>query len=152
MVVRVPSSATTAAALVALVVFVAFGAGCDKAPTSPSDYAAFSATDLRVGTGTEVVNGSVVEVHYTGWLYDASKTDQKGAQVDTSYDGDPITFTLGTASVIDGWEQGMLGMKAGGLRRLVVPPSLGYGGVRRGLIPPNATLVFEVDLISVDEG
>jgi len=146
MAVRVPFSALVATSLV---VFAVFSAGCDKAPTSPSDYAAFTITDLREGTGAEAVSGKLVTTHYTGWLYDASKTDQKGVQVDTSTDADPITFTLGMQEVIDGWDRGMVGMKVGGLRRLVIPPSLAYGSYRRGLIPPNATLVFEVDLISV---
>jgi len=122
-------------------------AGCTDSPTAPSSYAPFGRTDLRVGTGTTAVNGSVVTVTYTGWLYDGSKTDNKGLQFDTSIGSTPFTFTLGAGQVIQGWELGVPGMAVGGLRRLVVPPSLAYGGTRNGIIPPNATLVFEIELL-----
>lgn len=137
--------------LVAVVgVLVAAGTACDKAPTAPSHYAPFSQTDLRVGTGNAAVAGNVLTVHYTGWFYDESKTDKKGVIFNTSQGVDPFVFTLGLGAVIEGWDQGVVGMRVGGLRRLVVPPSLAYGQTRRGLIPPNATLVFEIELLSME--
>src|SRR5687768_5876846 len=124
-------------------------AGCDDSPVAPTNIARFSQTDLVVGSGTEAVNGKVLKVHYTGWLYNEARDDQKGAQFDSSVGRDPFTFTLGQGQVIEGWDGGLVGMKAGGKRRLVIPPSLAYGGTRRGPIPPNATLIFEVKLIEV---
>ena len=129
-------------------IVLAAAAGCGSSPTSPSS-APFSKTDLRVGTGTDAAAGGVITVNYTGWLYDPSKTDGKGPQFDTSVGGTPFSFTLGFGQVITGWDQGLPGMKVGGLRRLVIPPSLAYGAVRNGPIPPNATLVFDVELVSV---
>jgi FKBP-type peptidyl-prolyl cis-trans isomerase FkpA len=143
--VRVSSSVV---AFVALVV-CGVAAGCTDSPTSPPNSAPFSTTDLRVGTGAEAVNGSTLTVHYTGWLYDASRTDRKGVPFDTSTGGAGLTFTLGAGQVISGWDQGILGMKVGGARRLVVPASLGYGPVRNGPIPPFSTLIFDVELLGV---
>lgn len=114
-------------------------------PVQPS----FSKTDTVVGTGTEATNGKSVSVHYTGWLYDASKTDGKGTQFETSRSGSPFTFTLGTGAVIKGWDQGVLGMKVGGKRLLVIPADLAYGEFGQGSIPGGAALVFEVELMSV---
>lgn len=133
---------------VALAGLSAVAAGCST-PTSPTSSAAFTQTDLRVGLGAEAVNGSVVTVEYTGWFYDASQPDAKGVQFDTSRYREPFTFTVGAGQVIAGWERGILGMHVGGLRRLIVPPSLGYGYNRVGLIPPNTTLVFDVELTGV---
>ena len=121
----------------------------DDAPTSPSGPPAFTQTDVRAGTGDEAVTGRVVTVNYTGWLYDPSRPEDKGAQFDTSVGREPFTFTLGIGQVIEGWDRGLPGMRAGGLRRLVVPPSLAYGQFRNGPIPPNASLVFEIELVSV---
>ena len=87
-------------------------------------------------------------VNYTGWLYDATKPDSKGPQFGTSGDT-PFSFSINNGEVIPGWDQGVLGMKVGGLRRLIIPPSLAYGAARNGPIPPNATLVFEIELLSV---
>jgi FKBP-type peptidyl-prolyl cis-trans isomerase FkpA len=135
---------------------VAFGAlaavvaGCNNSPTAPSDYAPFSTTDLQPGTGADAVSGSVVTVNYTGWLYSAAAADHKGVEFDSSVGTTTFTFTLGAGSVIAGWDQGIQGMKVGGLRRLVIPPSLAYGGTRTGAIPPYATLLFEVELVSVE--
>ncbi len=123
--------------------------GCTGSPTAPSTYAPFSVTDLRVGTGPEAAAGNIVTVNYTGWFYDASKPDQKGLQFDSSLGRGPLAFTVGAGMVIAGWDQGVVGMKVGGLRRLVIPPSLAYGGRRQGPIPPNATLVFELELLDV---
>ena len=132
---------------ICLALAVASGA-CGSAPTSPST-APYSQTDLRVGSGAEAAAGKVVSVHYTGWLYDGSKPDGKGIQFETSVGTTPFSFTLGFGQVITGWDQGLPGMKVGGVRRLVIPPSLAYGSVRNGPIPPNATLIFEVELIDV---
>jgi FKBP-type peptidyl-prolyl cis-trans isomerase FkpA len=125
-------------------------AGCGDSATSPSSTPAFSQTDLRVGTGTEAASGKLLTVSYTGWLYDASKSDFKGLQFETSLGQSPFTFTLGTGQVISGWDQGLTGMKVGGLRRLIIPPSLGYGGFRTGPIPPYSTLIFEIELLNVE--
>jgi FKBP-type peptidyl-prolyl cis-trans isomerase FkpA len=124
-------------------------AACGPTPTTPSIGAPYSQTDLRVGTGTEAVSGKVLSVNYTGWLYDTTKTDQKGLQFDSSASGPPLTFTLGAGQVIAGFDQGMPGMKVGGARRLVIPASLGYGGSRNGSIPAFSTMVFEVELVDV---
>jgi FKBP-type peptidyl-prolyl cis-trans isomerase FkpA len=125
-------------------------AGCaDETPTAPSHYAPFSQTDIVVGTGAEAVNGSVLSVDYTGWLYNELEVDQKGAVFDSTLPFAPFQFRLGSGGVIAGWDRGIAGMKVGGTRRLVVPPSLAYGAERQGAIPPNATLLFEVELIDV---
>ena len=124
-------------------------AGCDDTPTSPSLSVPFGQTDLRDGTGDAAVAGGVITVHYTGWLYNPERPNQKGTQFDSSAGQTPFSFTLGTGQVIAGWDQGLVGMKVGGLRRLVIPPSLGYGNSRNGPIPPNATLLFEVELVSI---
>ena len=124
-------------------------AGCTGTPASPTVTAPFSQSDLRVGTGAEAAAGNVLTVNYTGWLYDASKPDKKGLEFDTSLGRAPFQFRLGTSEVIAGWDRGVLGMKVGGLRQLIIPPSLAYDGVRSGPIPPNATLVFEIELLAV---
>lgn len=88
-------------------------------------------------------------VNYTGWLYDSTKTDNKGTQFDTSIGRGPFPFTLGVGQVIKGWDQGVVGMKVGGSRRLIIPPDLGYGAAGNGPVPGNATLVFDIDLLTV---
>ncbi|WNG42908.1 FKBP-type peptidyl-prolyl cis-trans isomerase [Archangium minus] len=101
--------------------------------------------DLVVGTGTEATNGRIVYVHYTGWLPDGSRFDTSRDTPDK-----PIDFTLGKGTVIDGWEEGVVGMKVGGQRRLVIPSELGYGEAGYpGVIPGNSVLVFDVELVSV---
>lgn len=101
--------------------------------------------DLKAGTGTEAAAGKTVRVHYTGWLTDGKKFD---SSVDR---GEPFVFPLGAGRVIKGWDQGVAGMKVGGKRRLTIPASLGYGeSGAGGVIPPNATLVFEVELLAVE--
>ena len=107
--------------------------------------------DLRVGAGVIATSGSLMVVEYTGWLYAAEKPDQKGLQFDSSVGIAPLEFTLGEGDVIAGWDLGLLGLKVGGLRRLVIPPSLAYGSVRQGPIPPNTSLVFEVELLEIKE-
>jgi FKBP-type peptidyl-prolyl cis-trans isomerase FkpA len=108
-------------------------------------------TDTKVGTGAEAVPGRVVRVHYTGWLYDNSKTDKRGEKFDSSKDrSEPFEFPLGGGQVIPGWDKGFAGMKVGGTRVLTIPPDMGYGARGAGgVIPPNATLVFEVELLEV---
>lgn len=107
--------------------------------------------DDTVGAGHEAVAGRRVFVHYTGWLYDESKADHKGTKFDSSRDrGQPFDFRLGAGQVISGWDQGVAGMQVGGRRTLTIPPSLGYGSAGAGgVIPPNATLVFDVELLDV---
>ena len=109
-------------------------------------------TDQKIGTGTEAIAGKTVAVHYTGWLFDAAATDNKGKKFDSSRDrGAPFRFALGAGNVIAGWDQGVAGMKIGGQRTLVIPPELGYGARGAGgVIPPNATLVFDVELLGVE--
>ena len=107
--------------------------------------------DHKVGTGDEGVKGATVEVHYTGWLYENGKRTKK---FDSSVDrGKPFPFKLGAGQVIKGWDEGVQGMKVGGKRELIIPPGLAYGsrGVGGGLIPPNSTLDFEVELLKVSK-
>src|SRR5688500_1722927 len=108
-------------------------------------------TDVEVGTGAEAVAGKTVSVHYTGWLYDEAAPDHHGKKFDSSRDrGQPFNFALGAGSVIKGWDQGVAGMKVGGKRTLLLPPEFGYGSRGAGgVIPPNATLVFDVELLGV---
>jgi FKBP-type peptidyl-prolyl cis-trans isomerase FkpA len=108
-------------------------------------------TDGKVGTGTEATTGKNVTVHYTGWLYEARTSDHHGRRFDSSKDnGEPFSFKLGAGQVIRGWDQGVAGMKIGGTRTLVIPSELGYGARGAGgVIPPNATLVFDVELLDV---
>ena len=104
--------------------------------------------DTTIGTGAEAVAGQHVKVHYTGWLFNDGV---KGAKFDSSKDrGDPFAFGLGAGQVIKGWDEGVQGMKVGGARTLVIPPELGYGARGAGgVIPGNATLMFDVDLLGV---
>lgn len=127
-------------------VLVAAVLACNNSPSSPTG-AAFSSTDLQVGTGTAAASGQYVKVGYTGWLYDSTKTDGKGLQFDSN--ASLTAFPLGSGAVIAGWDQGLVGMKVGGIRRLIIPPSLGYGGARYGIIPPNSTLVFDITMLNV---
>ncbi|MCG1018173.1 MULTISPECIES: FKBP-type peptidyl-prolyl cis-trans isomerase [Burkholderiaceae] len=100
--------------------------------------------DLIEGTGTQVQAGQTVNVHYTGWLTDGQKFDSSKDR------NQPFSFALGAGMVIQGWDEGVQGMRVGGVRRLTIPPRLGYGARGAGgVIPPNATLVFEVELLSV---
>jgi len=106
--------------------------------------------DVVAGTGAEAKGGRVV-VHYTGWLHDPSQPDGHGRKFDSSHDRrDPFEFRLGAGEVIRGWDEGVAGMKVGGKRTLIIPPELGYGARGAGgVIPPNATLVFDVELIDI---
>lgn len=109
--------------------------------------------ELKPGFGAEARAGMNIAVHYTGWLYDANALGYRGKKFDSSRDrGQPFVFMLGAGRVIRGWEIGVTGMRIGGLRRLVIPPELGYGAraVGNGLIPANSTLVFEVELLGIE--
>jgi FKBP-type peptidyl-prolyl cis-trans isomerase len=106
-------------------------------------------TDSKVGDGAAATAGHKVNVHYTGWL---DNNGEKGRKFDSSLDrGEPFSFTLGAQQVIKGWDEGVAGMKVGGKRTLVIPSELGYGARGAGgVIPPNATLIFDVELLKVD--
>jgi FKBP-type peptidyl-prolyl cis-trans isomerase len=108
-------------------------------------------TDVKLGDGALATAGKSVSVHYTGWLYDATVTDHHGKKFDSSRDrNEPFVFPLGAGQVIKGWDQGVAGMKVGGQRTLIIPASMGYGARGAGgVIPPNATLVFDVELLGV---
>ena len=117
-------------------------------PTPPSLGIPFSTTDLVVGTGAEALNGRRVTVNYTGWLYVTTTADNKGTQFDTGTGF--VRPVLGGGGVILGFDRGIIGMRVGGRRRVVIPPELGYGTTGSGTaIPGNATLIFELDLTSV---
>ena len=137
------------------VCLVVAGCGDSDSPSSPSAQqqprGEFSTTDLSVGTGVAAAAGRIVTVRYTGWLYDPTQPENKGRQFDSSGAGTLSPFTLGAGSVIRGWDQGLVGMRVGGRRRIVIPPELAYGaqGAGNGVIPPNATLVFDVELVNV---
>jgi FKBP-type peptidyl-prolyl cis-trans isomerase FkpA len=107
--------------------------------------------DTVVGEGREAEPGFNITVHYTGWLYDANKPDGKGTKFDSSVDRhEPFVFFLGAGQVIQGWDQGFEGMKVGGKRTLIIPPHMGYGAYGAGgVIPPNATLIFDVELLAI---
>ena len=110
-------------------------------------------TDVVVGAGTPIAQGQTAVVHYTGWLYDPGVPEQKGNQFDSSRDrGTPFRFAIGGGQVIQGWDQGVVGMQVGGQRRLIIPASLGYGelGAGGGTIPPNATLLFDIELLAIE--
>ncbi|MEY4729033.1 MAG: hypothetical protein RL020_191 [Pseudomonadota bacterium] len=125
------------------------------APTADSATAitALVKKDTVVGKGKEAVSGKLVRVHYTGWLYEPGKPENKGTKFDSSVDrGDPFVFPLGGGRVIKGWDEGVAGMKAGGKRTLIIPPEMGYGARGAGgVIPPNATLMFDVELLDVNQ-
>jgi FKBP-type peptidyl-prolyl cis-trans isomerase FkpA len=122
----------------------------NSSPTAPSVNVPFSTVDLRVGTGAEATLGRTVMVNYTGWLYSTSTADNKGTKFDSSLDPGrtPYVFTVGTG-VIQGFSQGTIGMRVGGQRRVIIPPSLAYGAQGSGAIPPNSTLIFELELLAV---
>jgi len=128
------------------------------APTDPARNSKLDANpkdlqklDAKQGTGAEAVSGRTVSVHYTGWLYDPAAPQGKGRKFDSSRDrGQPFDFPLGAGRVIKGWDDGVAGMKVGGQRTLVIPASLGYGERGAGgVIPPNAVLIFDVELLGV---
>lgn len=128
-------------------------AACSAAPQAHATGQVDKLTviDQKVGTGEEAKDGMTVLVHYTGWLYDDSVKDKRGKKFDSSHDRDePFSFMLGQGNVIAGWDQGVVGMHVGGKRILLIPAALGYGAKGAGDdIPPNASLVFEVELLKV---
>lgn len=130
-------------------------AGCGSSgeqEAAPPGVDRMEITDLVVGSGPSAAAGSYVNVHYTGWIYDPAQPEAKGRQFDTSRDRDRVFgFSLGARQVIPGWDQGVEGMRVGGVRRLVIPPHLAYGerGAGGGVIPRNATLVFEIELMDL---
>ena len=126
--------------------------GGAEAPLASPPPSAFTHTDLAQGSGATARRGARLTVHYTGWLYDASRPDNKGKQFDSSVGSEPFTFRLGAGEVIRGWDQGFEGMRVGGKRRLIIPPDLGYGsmGTPDGAIPGNAGLVFDMELVAVN--
>jgi FKBP-type peptidyl-prolyl cis-trans isomerase FkpA len=128
----------------------AAGCGSSNSPSSPSTLprGEFAQVDVRVGTGTAATNGRTVFVTYTGWIYDPARPEGKGTQFETN---PSFSFLLGAGGVIRGWDLGVVGMRVGGLRRLTIPPELGYGaaGAGQGRIPPNASLVFDIELLNV---
>jgi len=109
-------------------------------------------TDIKTGTGAAVAKGQTAVVHYTGWLYSEGAPEKKGKKFDSSRDrNEPFSFPLGAGMVIQGWDEGVVGMQVGGQRRLVIPPEKGYGASGAGgVIPPNATLVFDVELVGIE--
>jgi len=138
---------------------VTLALAADTAPTTPQSkldatMSQLQITDTTVGTGAEAVKGKTVVVHYTGWLYDPAAPNSKGKKFDSSVDrGQPFTFPLGAGRVIKGWDEGVAGMKVGGKRTLVIPPGMAYGSRGAGgVIPPDATLLFDVELLGVRDG
>jgi FKBP-type peptidyl-prolyl cis-trans isomerase FkpA len=129
--------------------------GCTSSTPGPeegrSNVTQLQKADAKVGTGNEAAAGRQVTVHYTGWLFDETKPDHKGRKFDSSRDrNEPFDFRLGAGEVIRGWDEGVAGMKVGGQRTLTIPPAMGYGARGAGgVIPPNATLVFDVELLDV---
>ncbi len=126
-------------------------------PAAPSSSAApavsaLESVDLQVGSGAAVAAGQKAVVQYTGWLYETSAPDKKGKEFDSSRNGgQPFSFVVGAGQVIKGWDEGVLGMKVGGRRRLTIPAELAYGDAGAGgVIPPGAALVFDVDLVAVE--
>lgn len=107
--------------------------------------------DEAIGTGAPIAAGQTAIVHYTGWLYSPDAPENKGRKFDSSRDrGEPFDFVVGAGRVIQGWDDGVVGMKVGGRRRLIIPPDLGYGpNGAGGVIPPNAVLLFEVELLGI---
>jgi len=134
------------------------GAACmtDADAAGPADLpkapvTALHKIDRSAGTGAEATPGKSVQVHYTGWLYDPNAAEGHGKKFDSSLDrGQPFSFSLGAGMVIRGWDEGVAGMKIGGKRTLVIPAEMGYGARGAGgVIPPNATLIFDVELLGV---
>lgn len=107
--------------------------------------------DVKTGNGEEIQPGRTAVVHYTGWLHDPLAAKEHGHQFDSSRGRPPFSFVLGSGKVIKGWDQGVAGMKIGGKRTLIIPPELAYGarGAGGGIIPPNAALIFDIELIDI---
>ena len=130
------------------------GGASDSVASTPAPVSSgpmtLQSTDTVVGVSTTATAGMTVTVHYTGWLYDAAAPNSRGAQFDSSVGKAPFSFKLGAGQVIQGWDLGVAGMKVGGSRTLVIPSALAYGSAGvRGVIPANAALVFNVELLAV---
>ena len=139
-------------AFLAVLIPILTAAACGgEVNMAPSNITELIKTDAVVGTGNDAVAGRRVTVHYTGWLYDPATADNKGKKFDSSRDrSEPFTFRLGGGEVIRGWDDGVAGMKVGGRRTLTIPSDFGYGARGAGgVIPPNATLLFDVELLDV---
>lgn len=122
----------------------------EQAPqAAAADAVPLQKIDTVTGSGKEAVAGVTAVVNYTGWLYDPKAPSLHGAQFDSSVGRAPFSFSLGGGQVIPGWDQGVVGMKVGGKRTLIVPAGMGYGASGAGPIPPNATLIFDVELMDV---
>ena len=123
-------------------------------PAHAADDPQFQKIDTKVGSGEEAEIGKTVSVHYTGWLYDETAADKKGKKFDSSLDRkEHFSFMLGAGRVIKGWDKGVQGMKVGGQRTLIIPSSMAYGERGAGnVIPPNATLIFDVELVGLKAG
>jgi FKBP-type peptidyl-prolyl cis-trans isomerase FkpA len=122
-----------------------------ESPTTGSEAMPMQKIELAPGAGVEIKSGQTALVHYTGWLFDAAAPENKGQKFDSSVDrNEPFEFPVGAGMVIKGWDEGVVGMKVGGKRRLVIPPDMGYGQRGAGgVIPPGATLVFDVELVEI---
>lgn len=138
------------AAFVALTALTACGGDNDPAPAVPVESpAALTKVDVVLGTGAEAVVPKVVYVYYTGWLYSSTAAGNKGKQFDTRTSGDAFSFKLGSNSTVTGFEAGIVGMKVGGKRTVMIPTAQGYGSAGYNGIPPNAGLVFDIELKDV---
>ena len=137
--------------IAALTLVVSTGCANSEDGMADSGITTLQSQDVTPGTGAEATKGKMVRVHYTGWLYDAAAADKRGRKFDSSKDhNEPFEFPLGAGEVISGWDEGVAGMRVGGTRILTIPPAMGYGARGAGDdIPPNATLVFEVELLDV---
>ena len=126
----------------------------EEAKGPPAPITELQRIDLHVAPGEGISQGQVAVVHYTGWLYDPRAPENKGTKFDSSRDrGQPFRFVIGAGQVIRGWEEGVQGMRVGSQRRLIVPSDLAYGerGAGGGVIPPNATLVFDIELLAIEQ-
>lgn len=125
--------------------------GAQARPSAQTTDGGMQIIDTRPGRGMAATPGRVAVVQYTGWLYDPGAPDHRGRKFDSSYDrGRPFSFTLGTGQVIRGWDEGIVGMRVGGRRTLVIPPRLAYGARGAGgVIPPDATLIFDIELLDL---
>ncbi|GAB3750665.1 FKBP-type peptidyl-prolyl cis-trans isomerase [Lysobacter olei] len=136
--------------LLAALLGLALTACTEPGPPPGGTVSELQRIDQRVGSGAVAVSGNDVTVHYTGWLYDERRPDKRGEKFDSSVDrGEPFTFLLGAGRVIRGWDDGVAGMHVGGKRTLLIPSHMAYGRAGAGgVIPPNASLVFEVELLA----
>jgi len=139
-----------------LALILCAGSALAAAPAAPAKTDAPAAQQLQkidtvVGKGKQAVSGNTVTVKYTGWLYAPKSPKGRGPQFDSSVGGAPFTFPLGMGAVIKGWDEGVAGMKVGGKRTLIIPAELGYGARGAGPIPPNANLMFDVELVDVKD-